>query len=74
MKQHKFCANLCINFKTGSELLKEEENCMQTCFTKYQSAMDSFYHERNLLQKTLQDLKARGLDIYEARDIWVVKQ
>ncbi|CDW81794.1 UNKNOWN [Stylonychia lemnae] len=69
MKQHKFCANLCINFKTGSELLREEQNCMQTCFSKYQSAMDSYYNERNIFQSQLADLKARGLDVYEARDI-----
>lgn len=42
MRQHRFCSNLCINFKSGGELGDSEANCMQNCFGKYEGALGYF--------------------------------
>lgn len=41
-RQHKFCANLCVNFKSGTEISSSEQNCMNTCFSKYSQALGFF--------------------------------
>ena len=34
-RQHKFCANICVNFKGLGGLQKIEQSCLDTCFSKY---------------------------------------
>ena len=35
VRQHKFCANICVNFKGLGGLQKIEQSCLDTCFSKY---------------------------------------
>ena len=44
--QHKFCANMCVNFKSAGGLQKEEQSCIETCFSKYGAAFSAFQEEK----------------------------
>lgn len=68
-RQHNFCAKQCVSFLVPGSLQKEEETCLQTCFKKYSSAMNSLLDEKNLFVAQIEDLTARGQDKYAARGI-----
>ena len=68
-RQHKFCANLCVNFKNGSSLAPEEGSCIETCFNKYGQAFSFFQQEKSHFLDTMKDLTLKGEDIYAARAI-----
>ena len=69
-RQHKYCASLCVNFKSGSALDAEEGRCIETCFNKYGQAFSFFQQEKNHYMSTLKEHTLRGEDIYDARSIW----
>lgn len=71
-KQHRFCALKCVSFITPSadgEMTKDEENCMNTCFSKYAEGYELFQKEKEIYYANLKDLESRGIDIYNARFI-----
>ncbi len=68
-RQHKFCANLCVNFKSGSALATEEGSCIETCFNKYGQAFSFFNQEKSHFLATLKEHTLRGENIYDARSI-----
>lgn len=43
---------------------------MSTCISKYSKALSYFNSEKGIFMKNLEDLTARGVDKYDARDIW----
>ena len=67
-KQHQFCANLCIDFKNGNKISEVEQKCMQSCFTKYTMALNTYLNEKKLFAHNLDDLVAKGQDRYNARE------
>ena len=68
-RQHTFCAGLCVNFKAAGGLQKEEQACMNSCFSKFSSALSIFNEEKTHYMNSLADLALRGEDKYAARHI-----
>lgn len=68
-RQHKFCANVCLNFTAAGGVQASEQACLQSCFTKYSQAFDRFQEEKTHFFASLADLTARGEDKYAAREI-----
>jgi hypothetical protein len=68
-RQHKFCAALCVNFKAGSGIGKEEQSCVETCFSKYGQAFNFLQQEKNHLVNNLNETVRLGGDIYASRSI-----
>lgn len=68
-RQHAFCANLCVNFKAAGGLQKEEEACVNNCFSKYANAFGAFQEEKKHFLASLSELALRGEDKYAAREI-----
>lgn len=68
-RQHKFCANVCLNFKKAGGIQKDEEACLDSCFTKYSQALGYFQQEKNHFMSSLADIALRGEDKYHSRDI-----
>ena len=68
-RQHKFCANLCVNFKSGSALATEEGSCIESCFNKYGQAVSFYNPEKSHFLATLKEHTLRGENIYDARSI-----
>lgn len=68
-RQHKFCANLCVNFKSGAALAEEESKCIETCFNKYGQAFSFFQQEKNHFFDLMKDHSLRGENIYDSRSI-----
>ena len=69
VRQHKFCANLCVNFKSAGGLAKEEQACIDNCFSKYGEAFSYFQQEKSHFFASMADLSLRGEDKYAAREI-----
>lgn len=68
-RQHKFCATLCVNFKAAGGLGKDEQACMDTCFSKFGAAFSAFQEEKQHYLSSLADVALRGEDRYASREI-----
>ena len=70
-RQHRFCGNLCVNFKVGgaSGLGKDEQSCIESCFSKYGSAFNFMQQEKSHFLGSLSETVKFGGDKYAERAI-----
>ena len=68
-RQHKFCGNLCVNFKVGAGLGKDEQACIESCFSKYGNAFNFMQQEKSYFLSNLSETVKFGGDKYAARSI-----
>ena len=59
-----FCTNLCVDFNKGDGS-GEDGVCVENCFNAYDSALDLYNKEFNSFNRSVEDIKARGEDVYE---------
>ena len=52
-RQHKFCANLCVNFTSTDGINESEKACFKTCSSKFSTAFKTFGEEQDHFFKSL---------------------
>ena len=69
-RQHRFCGNLCVNFKVGGTALgKDEQSCIESCFSKYGTAFNFFQQEKSHFMTSMNETVKFGGDVYAQRSI-----